>query len=297
MARLGSLNIEKLGLNNWGVWNVQMMSALRAMKLWPLGSEGVKSEGTRTRSSDSSDEAAVARSEEALGVIGMYVEKHLLRDVKEATSAGALWQHFEEMFAAKDDPSRLLVLRQQLNSLQKKSDEAMALYLSRSKDLMAELKAVGSGTTETEVVLSVLRGLPAAYKTAVEVLQMSDALSFQKVVPRLLQVEQLVQQEYPELDVIPVYGAHAQGARRCFKCDKPGNVKSRCPPPKCDYCRKMGHSDMVCHTRARDFKQKQQGFPAYSATVQSPECYYCNKKGHWKSECPVRPKQYVAAYI
>ena len=84
---------------------------------------------------------------------------------------------------------------------------------------MAELEAVGSGTTETEVVLSVLRGLPAAYKTAVEVLQMSGALSFQKVVPSLLQVEQLVQQELNrELvgapNAIPVYGAHVQGGKR-----------------------------------------------------------------------------------
>lgn len=47
------------------------------------------------------------------------------------------------MFAAKDI-SRLLLLRQELASLRKRPEEALAVYLARYKDLMADLLAVGS---------------------------------------------------------------------------------------------------------------------------------------------------------
>ena len=114
------------------------------------------------------------------------------------------------MYAAKDT-SRLLLLRQELANLRKKPEEAMAVYLARSKDLMADLVAVGSASQEAEVVLSVLVGLPEEYGMAVEVLQMADSLTFQTIVPRLLQAEQRVQQQRSErLGNIPVYGANHQ---------------------------------------------------------------------------------------
>ncbi len=166
-----------------------------------MGSVNPSAEGVKTRSSssDTSD-----KFDEALGLIGLLIEDNLLREVDEAESAHALWKTLEKMYAAKDT-SRLLVLRQELASLRKKPEEAMAVYLARSKDLMTDLVAVGSESQEAEVVLSVLVGLPEEHGMAVEVLQMADSLTFQTIIPRLLQAEQRVQQQSSErLGNIPV---------------------------------------------------------------------------------------------
>ena len=84
------------------------------------------------------------------------------------------------------------MLRQQLTNLQKLTAESIAEYVSRSKDLMANLEAAGSSVTESEVVLSVLAGLPDPYAMVVEILQMQDDLSVGKVMQKMLQVEQRV---------------------------------------------------------------------------------------------------------
>ncbi|KAL0026144.1 hypothetical protein WJX79_003854 [Trebouxia sp. C0005] len=154
------------------------------------------------------------------------------------------------MYAAKDT-SRLFLLRQELASLRKKPEEAMAVYLARSKDLMADLVAVGSESQEAEIVLSVLVGLPEEFGMAVEVLSMADSLDSQTVVPRLLQAEQRVRRQRSEhFGDVPVYGAsYHQGVKKCHLCKQPGHLRANCPQRgaskqhgalKCDYCGKAG---------------------------------------------------------
>ena len=61
------------------------------------------------------------------------------------------------------------------------------MLCATSKDLMADLVAVGSESQEAEVVLSVLVGLPKGYCMAVKVLQMAENLTFQTLVARVCQ--------------------------------------------------------------------------------------------------------------
>ena len=73
---------------------------------------------------------------------------------------------------------------------------------------------------------------------AVEVLQMSDDLSFQKTLPKLMQVEQriLVQPSahYKEA-MVQAFGANV---KRCFYCNQPGHIKAMCHRRKADMQRK-----------------------------------------------------------
>ena len=102
----------------------------------------------------------------------------------------------------------------------------------------ADLIAVGSDVKEPEVVSSLLGGLPPAYSMAVEVPQMSDDLSFQKTLPKLMQVEQriLVQPSahYKEA-MVQAFGANV---KRCFYCNQPGHIKAMCHRRKADMQRK-----------------------------------------------------------
>lgn len=218
-----SYRIEKLGIDNYETWACKMKFLLITKKLWsaiePAASETDRE--TRSSSKDGSD-----KSQEALGLIGLNVEDYLTRDVAEADTAAALWEKFKQRFQAKNT-SRLLVLRQQLTNFRKGPKEAVVVYIARAKDLMQNLKDAGSSVTEAEVVLSVLVGLPSPYAMAVEVLQMSDDISFQKTLPKLLQVEQRVEQ-LQEGTSVPVYGAMHRNGRKCHYCGKPGHIKAQC---------------------------------------------------------------------
>ena len=116
-----NIHIEKLGSNNYSDWRVSMVFLLKAKKLWSAVAPATADDReTRASGKDASD-----KSEEALGHIGLHVEKHLRRQVEEAGSAREIWQKFEKDFQALNT-SRLLVLRQQLTNLQKLTAESIA---------------------------------------------------------------------------------------------------------------------------------------------------------------------------
>ena len=220
-----SYRIDKLGIDNYETWSYKMKFLLITKKLWSAIEPDPAESDRETRSSS---KEVSDKSKEALGLIGLHVEDYLTRDVAEADTAVALWEKFKQSFQARNT-SRLLLLRQQLTSLRKGHKEAVVVYLARAKDLMQNLKDAGSAVTEAEVVLSVLAGLPQSYATAVEVLQLSDDISFQKTLPKLLQVEQRVgQQKELETLNVPVNGAMNKNARKCHFCGKPGHLQAHC---------------------------------------------------------------------
>ena len=96
---------------------------------------------------------------------------------------------------------------------------------------------------EAEVVLSALGGLPEPYAMAVEILQLSEELTFQKILPKLLQVEQRVQQTVQQqvlkdATAVQAYGASAGDVRKCFYCNQPGHIKVQCHKRKADMQKK-----------------------------------------------------------
>ena len=219
---------------------------MKSKKLFSAISPDATDSGTRASSKGKTE-----NSDEAQGIIGLSVENYLLRDIEEAESARAAWALLEKKFKAKDTSS-LLLLRQQLTTLHKEPTEAISVYLARAKDLQTSLTTAGSNLQEAEVVLSVLGGLPEPFAMAVEILQLSDELTFQKVLPKLLQVEQRVQQSVQQqvlkdATAVQAYGASAGDVKTCFYCNQPGHIKVQCHK----MCRRRPqglylHSDLDC---------------------------------------------------
>ena len=229
--------IEKLGINNWAVWKRQINFLLKFKKLFSVVNPDASDSSTRASSKD-----AAENSEEAQGIIGLHVENNLLRDTEEAENAQAAWDLLENHLEAKD-ASSLLLLRQQLTTLHKEPTEAISVSLARARDLRSSLTTAGSDVQEAEVVLSVLGGLPEPYAMAVEILQLSDELTFQKILPKLLQVEQRVQQTVQQqvlkdATAVQAYDASVGDVRKCFYCNQPGHIKVQCHKRKADMQKK-----------------------------------------------------------
>lgn len=251
MASDGSLRIEKLNDENYRKWKSQMMFLLTVKKLWgaiepaeqvPVEAKTVET-GVQTRSKASSSTGQSAEesdlSAQALGVIGLNVEDHLLLEVAEAGSAREIWEHFENTFQAKTNAKKLW-LRQQLASLKKLPTETIAQYLARARAIMTELKSAGSSLEESEVALAVLAGLPESYSVAVEVLQYSDVLSLSIIMPKLLQAEQRVKEKLDnERESVRAYGANVRAMKVCFYCKEAGHIKANCNKLKKDLARRQ----------------------------------------------------------
>lgn len=165
---------------------------------------------------------------EALALIGLHVADRLLREVDEAESARGLSEQFAKTFAAKSQ-ARLMQLKQELNNLKLGikllgEREAIQQYIARAKDLMYDLKAVGSAIEESEVALHVLQGLPSEYKVTVEALSLADELTLDGILAKLLQVEQRVEREDPT--AVPIYGTRT--TKKCHYCGKAGHIQAQC---------------------------------------------------------------------
>lgn len=231
MATDSRVTIDKLDVDNYPYWRRKMKFLLVSKKLWSAIEPAAVPESEKRETRSASTESSAAASEksmEALALIGLHVADHLLREVDEAESARELWEQFAKTFAARSH-ARLMQLKQELNNLKlgKKmlgEREAIQQYVARAKDLMFDLKAVGSAIEESEVALHVLQGLPSEYKVTVEVLTLADELTLDKILPKLLQVEQRAEREDPT--AVPIYGTKT--SKRCHYCGKAGHLQAQC---------------------------------------------------------------------
>ena len=114
-----------------------------------------------------------------------------------------------------------------------------------------QTRCPGCNVQEAEVVLSVLGGLPEPYAMAVEILQLSDELTFQKTLSKLLQVEQRVQQTvqqevFKDVTAVQAYGASTGNVSKCFYCNQPGHIKVQCHMRKADMQKKVTRVVCTC---------------------------------------------------
>ena len=98
----------------------------------------------------------------------------------------------------------------------------------------SKLRATGHEMSETELCWTVLSGLPKSLRVISTVLmERSEDLALDTVLPRLMKVEQQYNMEKEEAEV-SMFCALAKVRlsnkdRRCFKCGKAGHIRAICP--------------------------------------------------------------------
>ncbi|DBB02950.1 TPA: hypothetical protein ACH3X1_013546 [Trebouxia sp. C0004] len=103
-----------------------------------------------------------AKSEQALGLVQLYVSDYYLSTADGIKTAKGLWDKLENTFKATSN-ARRLTLRQELNNLKKEPSEQMTQYIARAKELASNLDAIGHKVEDSEVALPRLAGLPQEY--------------------------------------------------------------------------------------------------------------------------------------
>ncbi|EFN57336.1 hypothetical protein CHLNCDRAFT_142681 [Chlorella variabilis] len=86
-----------------------------------------------------------------------------------------LWAAVESDTVEHEDDQKALAtiglyLRMQLSQLKMGATEPLTKYVSRAKEIQAQLRAAGQDVADTEIAWSVMSGLPSAYATMATVI-------------------------------------------------------------------------------------------------------------------------------
>ena len=244
MVSDSSIGIEKLDLDNYGSWSVQMKFLLIHKGLWAA--------------TTGAEETSAGDSLKALALIGLNVKEHHLSTLDKCTTAKEAWTTLESTYKAKT-MARRLQLKRELNNLKKSATEPLPKYISRVRDIWNDLKASGHDIKESEVVLNVLAGLPKEYETSVAIIEAAEKeMGLAEVLSRLLNVEQRVARQDEQETAYVAQGFKKdfkKGPQRTYKAfDNKQRSTGKYIDKECFYCHKKGHIKAECRKRIADEK-------------------------------------------
>jgi hypothetical protein len=258
-----NVRFEALDLDNYGTWSFNMKNLLIMKDLW-----------------DAIEDDDNTKTAKALSLIGLNVKEQHFPTIVKCTTAKEAWEALETVYKSKSI-ARRLQLRRQLTSLKKGNAEPLTKYIARARTLMADLVLAGHDVKETDVVLSVLSGLPRDYATVIAVIETSDEeYTLDKLLTKLLLVEQRITNDNG--DTKAFYASTGGNGRPNF-----GNQGNRGYPGKTTYGNN-GYRGNSSYKPAGSGNAHSGGHNQGSSGGNNhygKKCYYCGKLGHLKAEC------------
>ena len=117
--------VECLDVDNYATWRILMKYVLISKGLW---------------AAVESDTVEHEADQKALATIGLYVKEHHLSTLERCGTAKRAWMELERVYQAKSN-ARKLQLRMQLSQLKMGATEPLTKYVSRAKEIQAQLRA------------------------------------------------------------------------------------------------------------------------------------------------------------
>lgn len=222
--------IQKLDVDNHDTWSFEMEMHLTRLGLWPAVLD--------TPASGLKDGRARAE-------IVLHCEQHHHPLLRSVSTAKETWEALEELYQDQGMAGKMRLL-DQLRTMRKGVGESITKYFSRARALQAKLDSVSEPVSDSQVVLSVFKGLPPDYEAEeVHVMNQKSELSLREVQSVLLRGEQrlLARAEVgrlvPEFEralaaTAPVATRPWVDKRVCYYCSGTGHIASRCPKKHAD---------------------------------------------------------------
>jgi hypothetical protein len=129
--------------------------------------------------------------EMAMSIIVFSVESHHYPTIDAARSAKEAWLALEAVYKSRT-VARRLILKREINHLQKDPSEPLVKYYSRACTLRQDLVNTGHPEADIDFVGALLSGLPKEYNSIIDVLsaQEPETLKENDVMAKLYHVEQ-----------------------------------------------------------------------------------------------------------
>ena len=199
----------------------------------------------------------------------LHVRDHHLAALNACSSAKQAWDTLERTYMAKSN-ARKLQLRMELSNLKMASGEPLAKYVARARQLRDDLAATGHIIPASDLVWSVLGGLPREYSTVVSVIEASSG--------------------EPELDAVMHILLRAE--QRAGKHDSGSESAALASMQRRSSNAFRRGSGTGSGNRSGFGGRSQQGDRG-SREARGDEtrtCYLCGEPGHLKANCPKRTK-------
>ncbi len=147
MAQYNKYGIPSLTYNNFAEWRPKIIGLLE--------SKGMQAALTDEGSADSS---------KALGLLKLHMNDSILGILNEIDNCSDAWDTLQELFAS-TSAANIMQLKRQLTSFSMQGKESIAMYMTRARKLQFELAAAEVQVTDSDLIMTLLQGLPSDYDT------------------------------------------------------------------------------------------------------------------------------------
>ncbi|XP_033254303.1 uncharacterized protein LOC117193677, partial [Drosophila miranda] len=253
-----SLQIEKLGEDNYDVWSMSMRSVLITTDLWTYVSG--KTERPQEEAAGIREHLAQwdKADQKALACIILNVKATQLMHIKSCTTSKQAWQKLRHVHVSVG-PVRKVQLYQKLLRQNMQNGDNVVQYVNSFVEITEKLAELNIDIQDELKVIMLLSSLPSGWENFVVAIETRDSLpSFETVKVKILEEgARKDERDDRELAVQAVY-AHTQTQRNGARSKNYGAS------------RKDGKRDCQKSNEHREFRGK---------------CYKCKQSGHRASEC------------
>ena len=227
MESKGNFKIDKLVDSNFHVWKQKVELVLGDRELIEHILDSDKPE-------DASELAQWKKNDaKAKAVIGLTLSNDLLEHVRGIETAYEMWEAITDLFQRRTLLNSLSA-RRRFYSVKMNDGEKALAYISRVRQLAADLKAMDVKVEDGDIAMTVLCGLPSKYEhliVAIDAATGDSSLTMDFVKSRLLQEEQRMtdrDKSKPAPDAALVTQPNPSNKVSCSHCGKENHTEAKC---------------------------------------------------------------------
>ena len=227
MESKGNFKIDKLVDSNFHVWKQKVELVLGDRELIEHILDSDKPE-------DASELAQWKKNDaKAKAVIGLTLSNDLLEHVRGIETAYEMWEAITDLFQRRTLLNSLSA-RRRFYSVKMNDGEKALAYISRVRQLAADLKAMDVKVEDSDIAMTVLCGLPSKYEhliVAIDAATGDSSLTMDFVKSRLLQEEQRMtdrDKSKPAPDAALVTQPNPSNKVSCSHCGKENHTEAKC---------------------------------------------------------------------
>ena len=227
MESKGNFKIDKLVDSNFHVWKQKVELVLGDREVTEHILDSAAPEDPSALAQWKKDDA------KAKAVIGLTLSNDLLEHVRGIETAYEMWEAITNLFQRRTLLNSLSA-RRRFYSVKMNDGEKALAYISRVRQLAADLKAMDVKVEDGDIAMTVLCGLSSKYEhliVAIDAAKEDSELTLDFVKSRLLQEEQRIGSRVksePKGDSALITDPKRPVGKKCDHCGKPNHTEDNC---------------------------------------------------------------------